>query len=135
MKTYIQSAIVCIFFAFVAQASFAQTRDIVVTGNVVDDADNSPIPGVNVTIAGTPNGMVTDAEGKFKFEKGLKAGDKLVFSFIGYVTQTYVLSAELNQNVNIRLKSDNILIEELASGDRYSVKTRRGIRGVFKRQH
>jgi hypothetical protein len=135
MKTYIQSAIVCIFFAFIAHSSFAQTKDIVVTGNVVDDSDNSPLPGVNITIAGTPNGMVTDAEGRFTFAKGLKAGDQLVFSFIGFVSQTYALSAELNQNVNIRMKSDNILIEEIASNEHYSVKARRGILAVLKRQH
>src|ERR1041385_2320784 len=112
MKTYIQSAIVCMFFAFVAQSCFAQAKEAAVSGTVVVDADNTALPGVNVTIAGTPMGMVTDAEGKFSFPMGLKPGDRLVFSFIGFVTQTIAVPAEGNPNLTVRMVSDNILIEE-----------------------
>jgi hypothetical protein len=135
MKTYIQSAIVCIFFAFIAQSSFAQAKEVPVNGTVVADADNTPLPGANVTIAGTPMGIVTDAEGKFSFPLGIKPGDKLVISFIGFVTQTYAVAAEANENITIRMTSDNILIEELASNEHFSLKTRRGVLAVFKRKH
>jgi hypothetical protein len=132
MKTYIQSAIVCVVFAFIAQSSFAQAKDAVVSGTVVVDEDSTPLPGVNITIAGTTIGMVTDADGKFSFPMGLKPGDKLNFSFVGFVSQNYLVTAEANQNIAIRLKNDNVLIEEVASNDHYSVKTRRGILGVLK---
>lgn len=135
MKTHIQPAIICIFFAFIAQSSFAQTKESVVNGTVVADADNTPLPGANVTIAGTPNGIVTDADGHFSFPLGLKAGDKIVFSYIGFVTQTYAVTAEAKQDLTIRLVSDNILIEEIASNDHYSVKSRRGVLAVLKRKH
>jgi hypothetical protein len=135
MKTYIQSAIVCIFLAFVAQSSFAQAKESVVSGTVVVDEDSTPLPGANITIAGTPMGIVTDAEGRFSFPMGLKAGDKIVFSFIGFVTQTYTVTSEANQNVTIRMKSDNILIEALASNEHYSPKGRRGILSLLKRKH
>src|SRR5690242_13216069 len=125
MKNYIQSAIVCIFFAFVAQSSFAQGKEVTVTGTVVADSDNTPLPGANVTIAGTPMGIVTDAEGKFSFPMGLKAGDQLVVSFIGFTSQTYKITDEAKQDVTIRLLSDNILIEELASNEPLSVKPKR----------
>jgi hypothetical protein len=135
MKNYIQSAIVCILFAFIAQSSFAQAKQITVSGTVVGQADNTPLPGANITIAGTPLGVVTDAEGRFSFPTGLKPGDKVVFSYIGYITQTYAVTDEATQTVAIRLASDNILIEEIASNDHYSVKTRRDILGALKRKH
>lgn len=135
MKTYIQSAIVCILFAFVAQSSFAQAKEVKVSGTVVADSDNSPLPGANITMAGTPNGIVTDAEGRFTFPAGLKPGDKIVFTYIGFVTQTYAVTAEEKQDITVRMISDNILIEEIASNDHYSVKTRRGILGVLKKKH
>ncbi|MEI9918480.1 MAG: carboxypeptidase-like regulatory domain-containing protein [Bacteroidota bacterium] len=135
MKTYIQSAIVCVALAFIAQASFAQSRSTIVNGTVVIDQDNSPLPGVNVTIAGTVVGMLTDADGKFSFPTGLKQGDELVFSFVGYVTQKYLVTEEASQDVTIRMKDDNILIEEIASNDHYTVKSRRGILAVLKGKH
>lgn len=125
MKNYIQAAIACIFFAFIAQSSFAQDKEVTVKGTVVADSDNTPLPGANVTIAGTPMGIVTDADGKFSFQMGLKAGDQLVVSFIGFVSQTYKVTAEANQEVSIRLLSDNILIEELATNEPLSVKPKR----------
>lgn len=125
MKNYIQSATICILFAFVAQSSFAQGKEVTITGTVVADADNTPLPGANVTIAGTPMGIVTDAEGKFSFTMGVKAGDQLVVSFIGFVSQTYKITAEAKQDITIRLISDNILIEELASNEPLSVKPKR----------
>jgi hypothetical protein len=128
MKNYIQSTIVCIVLAFIAQSSFAQSKDAVVNGSVVVNKDSTPLPGVNITIAGTTIGMVTDADGKFSFPMGLKPGDKLNFTFIGFVSQNYLVTAEPIQNIEIRMTDDNILIEEIASNDHYSVKTRRGIR-------
>ena len=135
MKTYINTAIVCVVFTFIVQASFAQAKDPIVSGKVVIDSDNTPLPGVNITIAGTITGIVSDAEGKFSFTTGLKPGDKLNFSFVGFVSQNYVVTAEANQNIEIRMKDDNVIIEEIASNDHYSVKTRRGILGVLKRNH
>ena len=132
MKNYIQSAIICVAFALIAQSSFAQAKDLpavrhdtVVSGTVLVDKENSPLPGVNVTIAGTTLGIVTDAQGKFSFPMGLKPGDKLNFTFIGFVSQNYLVTVEADQNIEIRMKDDNILIEEVASNDHYTVKTRR----------
>ena len=79
--------------------------------------------------------MLTDADGKFSFPTSLKQGDELVFSFVGYITQKYLVTKEANQDVTIRMKDDNILIEEIASNDHYTVKSRRGILAVLKGKH
>ena len=43
------------------------------------------LPGVTVTVKGTSQGVVTDAEGRFSIEA--QRGDVLVFAFIGLVTK------------------------------------------------
>ena len=66
-------------------ASSAQTRTI--SGSVKDGADGIGVPGVNVLVQGTTRGVATGADGGFKLD--MEAGeDALVFSFIGYKTQT-----------------------------------------------
>ncbi len=66
-------------------AAGAQAQEKTVTGKVTSDEDGSPIPGVNVLLKGTTNGVPTDANGQFSIE--VPSGDAvLVFSFIGLKT-------------------------------------------------
>ncbi len=58
-----------------------------VTGNVRDNATGEPLPGVNVIVEGTTNGTATDMDGNYTLSN-VKQGDRLVFSFIGYASQT-----------------------------------------------
>ncbi len=57
------------------------------SGVVVDKKSNQPLPGVNVVVQGANQSTTTDFDGKFKLA-GLKNGDKVVLSFIGYESQT-----------------------------------------------
>src|SRR5215813_5535972 len=63
----------------------AQTKAI--TGTITAQEDGQPMIGVNVVIQGTNKGTVTDIDGKY--EVSVETGeDNLVFSYIGYVSQT-----------------------------------------------
>ncbi len=62
----------------------ALLQQLTVTGVVTDDA-NDPIPGVNVLIKGTMQGVVTDTNGKYTISVPNKDA-VLVFSFVGIVT-------------------------------------------------
>ncbi|HEX8060592.1 MAG TPA: SusC/RagA family TonB-linked outer membrane protein, partial [Cyclobacteriaceae bacterium] len=87
---------------------FAQTR--VVEGVVTDAADKTPIPGVNVVIAGTNKGTATDGDGKFRIE--LQPGENsLVFTFIGYQAQT--VDVTTLTNVSVELASDTQQLQEV----------------------
>jgi TonB family protein len=55
-------------------------------GRVVDEKGN-PLPGLNVTVAGTTGGTSTNIKGEFALETQNQAG-KLIFSFIGYESKT-----------------------------------------------
>lgn len=58
-----------------------QQKDNTVTGTV-HDAQGEPIPGANIVVKGTNNGVTTDADGKFSIQVSEKA--TLLISFIGY---------------------------------------------------
>lgn len=57
----------------------------IVSGKVTT-TDGEPLPGVNVVIAGTTKGTVTDLDGTFSIQPSSNT-DNLVFSFVGYATK------------------------------------------------
>lgn len=65
----------------------AQSQSTVVSGKVLDDG-NSAVPGVNIILKGTTQGVVTNASGEFSIsiETSQAKDAVLVFSFIGFKT-------------------------------------------------
>lgn len=63
------------------------------SGVIVDKKSNQPLPGVNVTVQGANKGTTSDFDGKFQLA-GLKNGDVLVFSFIGYANETFKFTGQ-----------------------------------------
>ncbi|GJM63058.1 SusC/RagA family TonB-linked outer membrane protein [Persicobacter diffluens] len=60
-------------------------QGITVKGQVTDTADNSGLPGVNITVVGSSHGTVTDFNGDYSIVVP-SAEAELQFSFIGYST-------------------------------------------------
>lgn len=85
---------------------FSQTKTI--TGTVSDNT--GPMPGVNVLIKGTTNGVVTDFDGMFNID-GVSNSDVLVFSYIGFVTQEIPVGAQ--DVINIVLQEDTQALDEV----------------------
>lgn len=69
-------------------------------GVVLDSKSKQPIPGVNVVIQGASTGASTDFDGKFRLSN-VKNGDKVVFSFIGYTSQTINFSGQKTVSVSL----------------------------------
>jgi TonB-linked SusC/RagA family outer membrane protein len=86
--------------ALMAGGANAQTRPI--SGTVIDTT-SLPLPGVTVSVAGTHNATVTDANGKFTISAA--TGQALQVSFIGYQTARYKIT-EGQQNLRIVLKTN-----------------------------
>lgn len=84
-------------------------QNIQVQGTVVAGEDNSPLPGVNVTVKGTAKGAITDLSGKFTLST--PAGSTLVFRYIGYKAQEVVIKDA--QPLKITLKEDAEALEEI----------------------
>lgn len=79
-----------------------------VTGKVTDQ-ENAALPGVSILISGTSQGTVTDGEGNFMINA--PGNGTLVFSFIGYETQTVEIG---NRSViDIKLAQGSRSLDEL----------------------
>jgi CarboxypepD_reg-like domain len=88
---------------------------------IVKDKGDVPLPGVNIYLKGTTIGTVSDENGKFEFPKKLKAGDTLVFSFIGLETKEYVVSTQTKEPIEISLAfSTEIMMGAVAVNEVYT---------------
>ncbi|MEQ9439359.1 MAG: TonB-dependent receptor [Cyclobacteriaceae bacterium] len=79
-----------------------------ITGQITDETGES-IPGANVLIQGTSTGSVADVDGNFRITAS--SDDILVFSFVGYLTETVEVG---NQTViNVTMTPDIQSLEEV----------------------
>lgn len=91
----------------------AQTYEI--TGRVIDDETNEPLPGVSIYDAANFNGTSSDLEGNFRLGNLKKGATQLTFSYMGYETQqkTVNMPAERGKDFQIRLKFSNVTLGEV----------------------
>src|SRR5512133_549260 len=71
---------------------------ITVKGQVVSSEDNQGLPGVNILVKGTNQGVVTDMNGNYTIGVRNEA-DVLVFSYVGYNTEEVTVGSQ--QTINI----------------------------------
>ncbi len=83
-----------------------------VTGTITDET-NQPIPGANVIVKGTTNGVITDMDGKYSITPGNLQRDVLVFSFIGLETKEVAVNGQTV--INVTLEAGEQLIEEVVA--------------------
>ncbi len=76
---------------------------------VVKDGTGEAVIGASVVVKGTTNGAITDFDGNFSLS-GVKKGDTIVISFVGYHTQEIVWNG---QPLNVTLKDDTQALEEV----------------------
>lgn len=88
------------------------SAQVKVTGKVTDDTNN-PLPGANVVVKGTSQGVVSDFDGNYEIQA--KNGDVLEFSFIGFQTQTQKISVGGGKSliINVVLKEDAQQLEDV----------------------
>ncbi|WP_455637508.1 SusC/RagA family TonB-linked outer membrane protein [Parabacteroides sp.] len=79
-----------------------------VTGTVEDDF--GPVAGASVVVKGTTNGNITDMDGNFTLE-GVKNGDIIQISFIGYTTQEIQYTGQ--STISIKLAEDTQKLDEV----------------------
>jgi iron complex outermembrane receptor protein len=91
-------------FLFLPFGAFAQST---LSGVVVDGKSNQPLPGVNVIVQGAQSSTSTDFDGKFQLG-GLKSGDKVVFSYIGYDSQTINFSGQKSVNISLNESANQL---------------------------
>lgn len=84
--------------------------DVPVSGRVTGN-DGVGLPGVTVLVRGTSIGTATGSDGSFSLNA--PEGSTLVFSFVGYATQTATISAANSGALAINLKEDTQKLNEI----------------------
>jgi TonB-linked SusC/RagA family outer membrane protein len=78
-----------------------------VTGTITDASTGEPLPGVNILIEGTNQGVITDMSGNFSIEVPGPTS-ALVFSYVGYTTQRIEVGSQSIINISLALDITNL---------------------------
>ncbi|HYW36019.1 MAG TPA: TonB-dependent receptor [Balneolaceae bacterium] len=87
-----------------------QVLDFNVSGTVTDASTGKTLPGVNISVKGTTSGAVTDSVGHYSVTAPSSA-DTLVFSYIGYQTQTIPINGR--STIDVALTPSTIAGQQL----------------------
>lgn len=93
--------------AFLKVSSVQQQLKKVI--GVVTDTNGDPLPGVTITVEGSPRGVATDIDGAFSIE--VKSTDKLIVRYLGMEEQT--VKVENKSKINIILKEKTELLDDV----------------------
>lgn len=112
---YIIRHVGVLVLALMSTAVWGQT----VSGTVTDE-NNQPLPGATVVVQGTNRGTSTDFDGKYQINAS--QGETLVFSYVGYATQSIAVSGATQ---NVSLQPDNALEEVIVTGQGSGIQRRK----------
>ncbi|MEI6049994.1 MAG: DUF5686 family protein [Bacteroidota bacterium] len=116
MGSIIKSYLYSIFFFITLSAcldSYSQISDkTVINGLVIDAKTGTPLIGVSVILQQTTVGTITDNKGNYSIITKVPA-EKIVFSFIGYKTESRNFSESITQTINISLSLSTISLDEV----------------------
>ncbi|MBD0830547.1 SusC/RagA family TonB-linked outer membrane protein [Aestuariibaculum sediminum] len=93
-------------FLIVPVKNAAQAFSVI---GAVTDETGQPLPGVTVLIEETKQGVSTDFDGKYRVI--VSKGQTLVFSYVGFKSQTVVFDGQ--KEINISLEEDISALEEV----------------------
>lgn len=100
-----QISFIC-FLIFATTSSFAQS----VVKGIVYDEDSQPVPGVNIVIKGSSQGVSTNFDGGYSLSN-VSAKDVLVFSYINYKTVEETVGNR--SEINVTLKSNAEVLDDV----------------------
>ncbi|MGN0191549.1 MAG: SusC/RagA family TonB-linked outer membrane protein, partial [Candidatus Cryptobacteroides sp.] len=90
------------------QSAKAQYKSVTVTGTITDE-NGEPLAGASILVENSSTGEITDAEGKYRIKA--YSDNTLVFSYIGYKSQSFL--ARSSRTLNVILEPDTKLLDEV----------------------
>ncbi|MDP2060256.1 MAG: carboxypeptidase-like regulatory domain-containing protein, partial [Flavobacteriaceae bacterium] len=114
-----------IIFLLMPLGLFAQNS---VSGTVKEQATGNPLPGVNVIVKNTTNGVTSNFDGEFTINN-LKRGDVLVFSYVGFKALEVAYTGQSSLNVSLE-EATNVLDEVVLVG--YGSSTKKDMTGAVE---
>ncbi|MFN8349624.1 MAG: TonB-dependent receptor [Spirosomataceae bacterium] len=112
---------------FLILTSHAQNTPIInatLSGTVIDALTKERLAGASVSIKGTTNGSVTDANGEFRLITGQKLPFTLVVSYLGYKTIEVIAN---ESKIEIRLEAGSNQLEDVVVSSRRRQETAQDI--------
>ena len=89
----------------------AHAQDRVTVSGQLTDSSQTPLIGASVIEKGTPNGVTTDADGRYQIS--VKPDGVIDFSFIGYKPQS--LAVMNRTEINVTMEEDATMIGEVVA--------------------
>ncbi len=99
-----------IIVIFMSGMIYAQTS--IIKGTVTDQKTGEPLPGVNVSLKNSKQGVVTDFDGNYVIKIENPEGKTLTFSYVGYKDKEIRLKNG-NQTINVALEPSNTKLNEV----------------------
>ncbi|MTH17657.1 TonB-dependent receptor [Flavobacterium sp. LC2016-01] len=100
------------------QNMMAQSKTI---QGVVTDPSGFPLPGASITVQGSNNSASTDFDGKYAL-KGVNPTDKIIYSYVGLVTQTITVGTRTTIDVSLAESAQNLQEVVVAYGTQKRTK-------------
>ncbi|WP_296384420.1 TonB-dependent receptor [Winogradskyella sp.] len=94
-----------------SMVAFAQST---IKGKIIDAEMNSPLPGANIVVKGTANGVTTDFDGNFTLIAQSTSGE-IEISYVGFESKTIKFNGDVDLG-NILLNLDSTLDEVVVVG-------------------
>lgn len=107
MKTNQLKAMMLGLLIAVISLGTVNAQVLIVKGKVTDAADGFGITGCTVLVKGTTRSTITNVDGEYTIRAN--KGEKLIFSYIGYETQTVKVTSE---RLNITMQANSQILEE-----------------------
>jgi TonB-dependent starch-binding outer membrane protein SusC len=86
-------------------------QNIQISGVVTEGDTKESIPGVNIQIEGTAQGVITDFDGKYTISAPANA--TLLFSFIGFLPQKIAINGQ--KTIDVKLMPDTKQLDEVVA--------------------
>ncbi len=83
-----------------------QTQNLVTVKGTVTDSSKEPLAGVNITVVGSPRGVLSDIDGSFSIQ--VLPTDKLKFSYLGMQEQVITVGSQRELTITMIEKVDEL---------------------------
>lgn len=101
----------CVAGALASLTAFAQ-EEWVISGVIKDQESRQALPFCNISVLNDASGTTSDVNGKFKLPLKTRQTQKLIISYVGYVSDTVEVSPEKTQ-YTFHLRSDTKALDEV----------------------
>ncbi|WKN32264.1 TonB-dependent receptor [Porifericola rhodea] len=113
MKEAIRLLIAGVFILCLSIPNLQAQSGTSISGKVLDEANNSPLIGVNILVKGKVIGTITDTQGNFELEVEEAPPLTLVVSSVGYNPKEVEITLADTKDLSILLSEQTILGQEV----------------------